>query len=92
MDIYLKNKLVSFNTNIYPWKAYLKTVLFGGKEELSSQMQSQLFLKDEGTMNDANAYNGDNFRLVLHYANTQESRVFELEGNLMEDIFDIDKT
>lgn len=29
MGVYLNNKLVSFNTNSYPWKAYLKTVLFG---------------------------------------------------------------
>ncbi|XP_048750342.2 uncharacterized protein F54H12.2-like [Ostrea edulis] len=91
MDVYLNNKLVSFNTNNYPWKAYLKTVLFGGKEELSSQKQSQLFFKDEGNLGDANAYNGGNAGLVLRYGYTQESHVFELEGNLMEDIFDIDK-
>ena len=91
MDVYLNNKLVSFNTNNYPWKAYLKTVLFGGKEELSSQKTSQLYFKDEGTMDDANAYNGGNAGLVLRYGYTQESKVFELEGNLMEDIFDIDK-
>ncbi|XP_061190297.1 uncharacterized protein F54H12.2-like [Saccostrea echinata] len=91
MDVYLNNKLVSFNTNNYPWKAYLKTVLFGGKEELSSQKQSQLFFKDEGSLGDSNAYNGGNAGLVLRYGYTQESKVFELEGNLMEDIFDIDK-
>ncbi|XP_052708885.1 uncharacterized protein F54H12.2-like [Crassostrea angulata] len=91
MDVYLNNKLVSFNTNNYPWKAYLKTVLFGGKEELSSQKQSQLFFKDDGNLGDANAYNGGNAGLVLRYGYTQESKVFELEGNLMEDIFDIDK-
>ncbi|XP_061170583.1 uncharacterized protein F54H12.2-like [Saccostrea echinata] len=91
MDVYLNNKLVSFNTNNYPWKAYLKTVLFGGKEELSSQKQSQLFFKDEGNLADSNAYNGGNAGLVLRYGYTQESKVFELEGNLMEDIFDIDK-
>ncbi|XP_061190540.1 uncharacterized protein F54H12.2-like [Saccostrea echinata] len=91
IDVYLNNKLVSFNTNNNPWKAYLKTVLFGGKEELSSQKQSQLFFKDEGNLGDANAYNGGNAGLVLPYGYTQESKVFELEGNLMEDIFDIDK-
>lgn len=91
MDVYLNNKLVSFNTNNYPWKAYLKTVLFGRKEEISSKNRSQLFLKDEGKLNDANAYNGGNSGLVMRYGFTQGSRVFELEGNLMEDIFDIDE-
>ncbi|XP_052695988.1 uncharacterized protein F54H12.2-like [Crassostrea angulata] len=91
MDVYLNNKLVSFNTNNYPWKAYLKTILFCGKDELDSQKQSELFYKDEGTMNDANAYNGANAGLVLRYGCTQKSKIFELEGNLKEDIFDIDK-
>lgn len=49
MDVYLNNKLVSFNTNNYPWKAYLKTILFSGKDELYSQKQSELFYKDEAT-------------------------------------------
>lgn len=87
MDVYLNNKLV----NNYPWKAYLKTILFSGKDELYSQKQSELFYKDEGNINDANAYNGGNAGLVMRYAYTQQSKVFELEGNLMEDIFDTDK-
>ena len=85
------SQMVSFNTNNYPWKAYLKTVLFGGKDELSSQKQSQLFFKDEGNLGDPNAYNGGNAGLVLRYGYTEQRKVFELEGSLMEDIFDIDK-
>lgn len=42
-------------------------------------------------MGEENAYNGGNAGLILRYGYTQESKVFELEGNLMEDIFDIDK-
>lgn len=49
------------------------------------------FFKDDGNLNDANVYNGGNSGLVLRYGYTQESKVFELEDNLMEDIFDIDK-
>lgn len=75
MDVYLNNKLVSFNTNNYPWKAYLKTILFSGKDELYSQKQSELFYKDEGNINDANAYNGGNAGLVMRYAYTQQSKV-----------------
>lgn len=47
--------------------------------------------KDEGTTNDANAYNGGYAGLVLRYGYTPESKIFELEGNLMKDIFNIDK-
>lgn len=68
MDVYLNNKLVSFNTNNYPWKAYLKTILFSGKDELYSQKQSELFYKDEGNITDANAYNGGGHAICLHTA------------------------
>lgn len=61
-------------------------MLFGGKEELSSQKQCQLFFKEEETIDDAYAYNGGNSELVLRYGYSQESKVFELK-----DIFDIDK-
>ncbi|XP_062621650.1 uncharacterized protein F54H12.2-like [Saccostrea cucullata] len=91
MDIYLNNKLISLNTTNYPWKAYMKTVLFSGRDELLSQKQSQLFTKDEGNLADPNAYNGGNAGLVERYSYTQKSNVFEMEGSLMEDIFDLDK-
>lgn len=42
-------------------------------------------------MDDANAYNGGNAGLVLRYGFTEQSKTFELEGNLKEDIFDLDK-
>lgn len=91
MDVYLNNKLVSLNTNNYPWKAYIKTILFSGRDELLSQKQSQLFFKEDGDLADSNAYNGGNSGLVQRYAFTKRSALFELEGNLMEDIFDLDK-
>lgn len=72
MDVYLNNKLVSFNTNNYPWKAYFKTILFSGKDELYSQKQSELFFKDDGNLGDANAYNGANSGLTVRYGYTQE--------------------
>ncbi|XP_061191739.1 uncharacterized protein LOC133199976 [Saccostrea echinata] len=61
-------------------------------QSMFSQMDVYLNNKlDEGNLGDANAYYGGNAGLVLRYGFTQESKVFELEGNLMEDIFDIDK-
>ena len=90
-SIYLNNKLVSFNTNNYPWKAYMKTILFSGRDELSSQKQSELFYKDSGNLADPKSVSGGNSGLVIRNGYTKESRIFELEGNLKEDIFDLDK-
>ena len=91
IDIYLNNKLVSLNSNNYPWKAYMKTVLFGGTDELRSQKQTQLFMKDAGNLSDDKSVSGGNVGLVQRYSYTKNSRIFELEGNLMEDVFELDK-
>lgn len=91
MDVYLNNKLVSFNTNNYPWKAYMKTILFSGRDELLSQKQAELFIKETGDLSDAASVSGGNVGLVMRYAYTKKSFIFELEGNLMEDVFEFDK-
>lgn len=46
IDVYMNNKLVSVNSNNYPWKAYFKVILSSGSDEQNSQLQSQLFMKD----------------------------------------------
>lgn len=47
VDVYMNNKLVSLNSSHYPLKAYLKTVLSSGSDEQNSQLQNQLFFKDD---------------------------------------------
>ncbi|KAK3105954.1 hypothetical protein FSP39_009422 [Pinctada imbricata] len=91
MDVYLNNKLVSFNTNNYPWKAYMKTILYSGRDELLSQKQSELLFKEVGNLSDPKSVSGGNSGLVTRYAYTKKSYAFELEGNLMEDIFNLEK-
>ncbi|CAG2236047.1 unnamed protein product [Mytilus edulis] len=80
-DVYMNNKLVSVNDNNYPWKAYLKTILSSGNDEQNSQLQSQLFMKDDDPRNPLSLNSG----YVSRYEYTKESRIFELEGNLLED-------
>lgn len=48
-----------------------------------------LFFKEDGDLADSNAYKGGNSGLVQRYDFTKRSALFELEGNLMEDIFDL---
>lgn len=50
IDVYMNNKLVSVNSNNYPWKAYFKVMLSSGNDEQKSQLQSQLFMKDDDPM------------------------------------------
>jgi hypothetical protein len=91
IDTYMNGKLVSLNTSYYAWKAYLKLLLSSGGDITRSQLQSQLYSPDDDNMDDGNAYGGTNGGLAIRYAFTQESRIFDLEGPLYEDIFRIDK-
>ncbi|XP_061191087.1 uncharacterized protein F54H12.2-like [Saccostrea echinata] len=91
IDTYMNGKLLSLNTSYYPWKAYLKIILSSGTDVSDSQLQSQLFFLDDATMDDGNANGGTNGGLAQRYTFTQQSRVFDLEGPLYEDIFRLDK-
>lgn len=91
IDTYMNGKLVSLNTNYYPWKSYLKIILSSGTDGSESQLQFQLFLSNDADMDDANAYGGTNGGLAKRYTFTQFSKVFDLEGPLYEDIFRLDK-
>lgn len=87
IDIYMNNKLLSINSNNHPWKAYFKTTLSSGNDEQNSQLQSQLFMKDDDPMDSVSLNSG----IVNRMQFTQDSRVFELVGNLLEDALQLDK-
>lgn len=87
IEVYMNNKLISENSNNYPWKAYLKVILSSGSDEQNSQLQSQLFMKDDNPMNSLTL----NSEMVNRYLYTKESQTFELERNLLEDALNLDK-
>ena len=87
IDVYMNNKLISVNSNNYPWKAYFKVILSSGSDEQNSQLQSQLFMKDDDPLDSLTLNAG----YVNRYEYTKESRTFELESNLMEDALLLDK-
>lgn len=91
IDVFMNSKWVSLNTNYYPWKAYLKQILSSGYDVADSQLQSQLFYLDDPDLDDVDPYNGSNGGLTSRYGFTQQSREFDLEGPLYEDIFRLNK-
>ena len=50
-----------------------------------------MFFKEVGNLSDPKSVSGGNSGLVTRYAYTKKSYAFELEGNLMEDIFNLEK-
>lgn len=87
IDVYLNSQLVSLNTSHYPWKAYIKTILSSGSDEQNSQLQSQLYFKDDDPMDSLTLNSG----FINRCEYKKMSREFEMEGPLMEDVFGLDK-
>lgn len=56
-----------------------------------SQLQSQLFFLDDNDTEDPDPAAGSNGGLAQQYQYTKESRIFDMEGPLYEDIFGLDK-
>ncbi len=83
VDVALNETLVSPSTNTYPYRAYLETLLSYGDEAKTSQLTSELWVKDEpGKLDDAT-----NTGLVERRSYTDTSKVVELFGRLHSDIF-----
>lgn len=91
IDVYMNGKLCSLNTSYYPWKAYLKMILSTGAKAVNSQLQSQLMALDTGDLDNANPLGGSNMGLSARYFWMNESKTFDMEGPIYEDIFRLDK-
>ncbi|OOY88611.1 hypothetical protein BOW16_13005, partial [Solemya velum gill symbiont] len=91
VDVYANGKLISLHGSHYPWKAYLKTILYRSKNVTETQLKSQLFVKDDGAFDDPDAFGGTNRGLAARYRLTKQSRTFDMEGPLYEDVFGLEK-
>lgn len=59
MDIMMNGKLVSLNTNNYPWKAYIKTIMKTSSNDLP-YLESQLYYPDDPDLEETNCVSGTN--------------------------------
>ncbi|KAL5020597.1 hypothetical protein ScPMuIL_002322, partial [Solemya velum] len=91
VDVYANGKLISLHGSHYPWKAYLKTILYRSKNVTETQLKLQLFVKDDGAFDDPDAFGGTNRGLAARYRLTKQSRTFDMEGSLYEDVFGLEK-
>ena len=88
VDIYLNGTTPS--TNMYPYHAYIETLLSYGSEAKETQLTSQLWYKDTGGRKDAvNIVDEDvmNRGLVSRRAHVTQSRVVDMMGRLHVDLF-----
>ncbi|XP_069107304.1 uncharacterized protein F54H12.2-like [Argopecten irradians] len=91
LDILMNGKLVSCQTCNYPYKAYIKTLLYNQHAGDSGQLEAQMFHKDTAQLDSLDPVTTTNEGLFVRHSLVKESKQFEIEGTLLEDVFAIDK-
>ncbi|CAG2242139.1 unnamed protein product [Mytilus edulis] len=88
IDVSIQGKALSTTSGYYPYKAYIQTLLRYGSDAKQSQLSTQLWLKDtSGHFDDVDFSNGDNTNGIVRMSYIQESKLLDLQGPIMHDLF-----
>lgn len=98
VDVHINNKNVSANDTLYPYRAYLETLLSYSKSAKEEQMKTAMYYKDKTPMNDVSASIAKtdntvskNTGAVSRFLRTQFSTPFETFGRIHSEIFSQNK-
>ena len=87
VQVYWQNRLVS-GGQLNPYKAYLDTVLNYAEDAKESQLETQLYYKDNANyMDETDPMAGLNFGLTLRYDHTRFGQSVDMTGPLFSDTF-----
>ena len=89
VDVFLQQQAISPNVSTkYPYKAYIDTLLNYGMNAKETQLQSQLYYKDNELANgtDNDPLDGRNMGLYTRTEMTNQSAIVDLEGPVYNDI------
>ena len=87
VDVYLEQKLVSSAGTLYPYKAYLDTLLHCGVDAKQSRLQSQMYYPDSShSMESADPITGGNNGLSSRANLVSNSNIVDMEGPLLTDV------
>lgn len=89
VQIYLNNKLVSFPSHMYPYRAYIESLLNYDEPAKSSHLQQSLWFKDTAGYMDAVDANNKGFTKRFEFSKL--SKTFDMLGYLHCDIFNQEK-
>src|SRR6266536_5161155 len=90
VDVSLNDTLVTSSNNMYPYRAYLETLLSYGPQAKQSQLTSALYYKDVAeSFEDANPHDANvgNTGFVARSAWIANGRVVDMMGCLHSDLF-----
>lgn len=88
-SVNLNEKLVSSPNNMYPFRAYLETLLSYGPAAKDSQLTSEMWYKDTATKMDTTG--NDNHGYIKRKLLTAASQTIEMMGRLHSDLFAQDR-
>jgi hypothetical protein len=84
IDVSIQGKVLSSTSGYYPYKAYIQTLL------KYSQLTTQICLKDTtNEFDDMDFSNGDNTNGIVRMAYIKESKVLDLQGPILHDLFQV---
>ena len=90
IDVSIQGKALSTTSGYYPYKAYIQSLLRYGSDAKQSQLSTQLWLKDtSGHFDDVDFSNGDNTNGIVRMSYIQESKLLDLQGPIMHDLFQV---
>lgn len=92
VDVTMQGRLIASTTSHYPYKAMIQTLLSNGSEAKTSQLTSQLFLKDvPGHLDDNDVNGGGNGSLNKRSAYFATSKTADMEGPIYHDLFQLNR-
>ena len=84
IDVSIQGKVLLSTSGYYPYKAYIQTLL------KYSQLTTQIWLKDTtNEFDDMDFSNGDNTNGIVRMAYIEESKVLDLQGPILHDLFQV---
>ena len=89
VDVYMNNIRVSAASTNYAYRAYVPTTLSCGTEVKSTNLSSQLYIKDEGTMEETSGTGNKGLNDRRLYISL--SKTVHLIGPLYSDIWQLDR-
>ena len=90
IDVSIQGKVLSSISGYYPYKAYIQTLLKYGSDAKNSQLSTQLWMKDTiSHFDDVDFTNGDNTNGIVRMAYIKESKVLDLQGPILHDLFQV---
>ncbi|XP_060554040.1 uncharacterized protein F54H12.2-like [Ruditapes philippinarum] len=89
-EVTLQNK-ATITCNYNPYRAYMQTLLNYGSDAITSQLDTQLFIRDDADSPGVTDPNGNNNGLFLRAQIIGESKRVDLQGPIFHDLFSMER-